>query len=140
MAARQLLVLGVRYGAAAVVLGGFAAGVWMGVAQGRHVGESASLLPLHALGFHGLQAIPLVAWLLERSPVPPGRARARVHAAGVLWLLAVAAVGVQAVLGVSVARLDPAVLGAMAALTGWLAVATAALAASVRRSPSRRTG
>ncbi len=136
-AARPLLVLGARYGAAAVVLGGFAAGFWMGAIQGRHVGESASLLPLHALGFHGLQAIPLLGWLLERSPVSPGRARARVHAAGVLWLLAVAGIGVQTVLGVTVARLAPAVLAALAAGVGWAAVTMAAVASALRASPGR---
>ena len=51
-----LLLLGMRYGSATTMLA-FAAGLWMSAVQGRLTGESGNILPLHALGFHGLQAV-----------------------------------------------------------------------------------
>jgi len=132
LAERPLLALGARYGAAGVVLGGFAAGFWMGAVEGRHVGESGSLLPLHALGFHGLQAVPIVAWLLERSRVPPERARLRVHLAGFAWLAAIAAVATQTVQGRTVQALEPATLAALAFLVAWTGLAVGALAVARR--------
>lgn len=133
---RPLLVLGVRYGVAAVVLGGFSTGFWMGINQGRFVGETGSILAIHALGLHGLQAIPIVAWLLERSGVPLERARWRIHVAGIVWLLAIAAVAIQTALGQTVVRPAPATIAALACLVVWAGVAVRALAASFYSTPS----
>jgi hypothetical protein len=58
-----------------------------------------SILWLHALAFHGLQAAPLVAWLLEQSDESPARARRWVHAAGMVWLAAVVMLGWQTASG-----------------------------------------
>jgi len=57
------LLLATRYGFAGVYAG-FAAGFWLSANQGSEVGAAGNILPLHALGFHGMQAIPAVALLL----------------------------------------------------------------------------
>lgn len=119
------LLLAVRY-AGAGTFGAFAAGVWMSAVNGSRVGE-ASILPLHAVGFHGLQALPLVAILLAWAGVPPKRARPSVHAAGCAWLAACAGVAWQTAQGR--AALEPSLANGMAAgaLLAWAVVAALAL-------------
>src|SRR5205085_10460805 len=79
-----VLVLGVRYACVSTVLA-YAVGLLMFGIGGAGVGESGNLLPLHAVGFHGLQAIPLVALLLRWGDLPTETARRWVHAAGLSW-------------------------------------------------------
>jgi hypothetical protein len=118
---RPALVLGMRYGLVSSVLG-FAAGYWMLAAwQGRLVGESGNIVAVHAFGFHGVQAVPLVAWLVEGTD--DSRARAQVHAAGALWLFASACVTVQTALGRSILDPGPVMIGAILALGALGAIA-----------------
>ncbi|MFN2398511.1 MAG: hypothetical protein ABR543_07690, partial [Gemmatimonadaceae bacterium] len=130
-----LLLLGIRYAVATTMLA-FAAGVLMSINQDRVVGSAGSLLPLHALGFHGLQAVPLVALLLARSTVPPDRARRWVHLAGSLWIVACLAVAWQTALGRSVGELAVATAIAAVVLAAWALVAMQALLAWRRRPPT----
>jgi hypothetical protein len=81
---RGLLVLAARWASASMLIG-FLAGIWLSANQGRFVGEAGNLLPLHAVGFHAVQAIPLVAWLLAWSMVPVEGARRWVNIAGAAW-------------------------------------------------------
>jgi hypothetical protein len=53
----------------------FAGGLWMIVIQGRKTGVAGNILPLHAAGFHGLQAVPIVAILFRRSTLSDRLAR-----------------------------------------------------------------
>jgi hypothetical protein len=119
------LLLGIRYGCAAVILA-FVAGVWMGLNQGPVVGAKGNLLPLHAAGFHGLQAVPLVALLLGWARVPVESARLWVHSAGLAWLGACAAIAWQTALGHSMLEASTATLLAAAMLVVWLLCAVMA--------------
>lgn len=95
------LLLAVRYGIAAVMLG-FLAGLWMSAVTGRQVGAAGNLLPLHAIGFHGMQAIPLLAILLVWGRVELPAAMRAVHVAGSAWLAATLAIAAQTAVGRSV--------------------------------------
>jgi hypothetical protein len=96
LADRPTLRLGIRYGAIAVALS-FGVGIAMSINSGRDIGEHGNLLLPHALGVHGIQALPLVALLVAAGTVPTGRTL--VHATGIAWLVACAAALAQAGLG-----------------------------------------
>jgi hypothetical protein len=123
-----LVLLGLRYAIGATMLA-FAAGVWMSAIQGRYTGESGNILPLHAFGFHALQAIPLVGWLFSRSRTPEEDARRWVHTAGVAWLAACVAIAWQTALGRAVTEPSPPILAALVVLLCWLVCAVRAVQA-----------
>jgi hypothetical protein len=102
----------VRYGAVASYIA-FAVGIVMSVVtQGRHVPEAGNLLVLHAAGFHGLQAIPLVALLQRWARTPDLLARRTVHPAGLAWLGACIAIAWQSGSGRAIGELTWATGGA----------------------------
>ena len=95
---RGLLALAARWAGASMLIG-FLAGIWLSANAGRFVGEAGNLLPLHAAGFHAVQAIPLVALLLAWSGVPADMARRWVNIAGAAWAAACIAIWWQTALG-----------------------------------------
>ena len=120
------VLLAIKYGCAAT-LGGFGAGVWMSLASGRHTGVAGNILPLHALGFHGLQAIPIVALLLVWAGVTRRETVKWVHVTGFAWLIACAAVAWQTVAGRSVFDVTPATLVTAFVIAVWAGIAAFAL-------------
>lgn len=120
------LLLSLRY-AALATMGAFAAGIWMSAVQGSRAGAEGSILPLHAIGFHGLQALPLVAVLLTWAGVAADRARPWVHAAGAAWLAACAGIAWQTAQGRPVLEITPATAVAAASLLAWAVVAAFAV-------------
>lgn len=113
----------VRYGSAASLVA-FGVGIWMSlVTDGRHVPEAGNLLFLHAVGFHGLQAIPLLALLMSWSGTPESLAMRIVHLTGLAWLGACLAIAWQSGTGRSVTETTPATVAAAVLLTGWLVLA-----------------
>jgi hypothetical protein len=95
---RDLVLLAIRYACLSVMIA-FAAGLWMIVIQGRRTGMAGNILPLHAAGFHGLQAIPIVALLFARSTLPDQFVRRWTHAAGLAWVAMCVAIGWQTIAG-----------------------------------------
>ena len=96
-AIRPDMVLAIRYAMSAVMLS-FAAGIGISLNGGSGVGESGSLMWLHGLGFHALQALPIVAWLAERQARTKHR-RGLIHFTGAAYLAGLVAVGWQTALG-----------------------------------------
>jgi hypothetical protein len=99
--------LAVRYGALASVVA-FGIGDVMSAVGGRTLGDAGNLLPLHAAGFHGLQAVPLVALLLVWAQAPADTARRSTHLAGGAWLLACIAIAAQSLGGRALLGVAPA--------------------------------
>ena len=128
---RGALILALRYGTAASLLA-FGVGIAMSALGGPRVGASGNLLPLHAAGFHGLQAIPLVALLLGWARVPEEKSRRAVHLSGIAWLAACVAIALQTSSGRSV--LEPSVATAIAAavLLAWALILAKALLTFLR--------
>lgn len=134
----RLLLLAIRYGCVMTIFG-FVAGVLMGANQGSEVGAAGSMLPFHAAGFHGLQAVPLVALLLSWSHMPLDAARRWVHASGLAWLGLMAAIAWQTVKGHSVLEPTLAMLLAGTLMFIWLLCATRAAISWGRASSHRYT-
>jgi hypothetical protein len=129
------LVLALRYGTVASLLG-FAVGITISANQSAHVGATGNLLPLHAAGFHGLQAIPLVALLLAWARVPDGEASRAVHLAGLAWLAFCLAIAWQTWTGRSVLQPSGAIAVASVLLLVWALTLWKAFL-SFRRSGAR---
>ncbi len=116
--ANSPLLLAIRYGCFTAI-GAFAAGIWMSVINSRHTGQSGNILPLHALGFHGLQAVPLVALLLIWAGADDDETRKWVHITGTAWVIACAAVAWQTIAGRSIFDLSPAMMVSAFVLVIW---------------------
>ena len=130
------LVLAARWGALAT-FSAFGAGLWMSAVNGAASGE-ASILPLHAAGFHGLQAIPFVALVLAWARTPAAQAKVWVHAAGAAWMVACGAIAWQTAAGHPLPDRTPAAAAAAAALLVWALIAAAAAVTWLRRASAPR--
>ncbi|HSF18851.1 MAG TPA: hypothetical protein VLK65_25220, partial [Vicinamibacteria bacterium] len=132
------VVLALRYGTVAAI-GAFVVGIIMSFLGTPRVVPQGNLLPLHAAGFHGLQAIPLVALAMVWAKVDGSKAKRAVHTAGLLWFLVCAGIAWQSFTGRPV--LEPSIpMGLVAlALAAWALVAWGAVAA-FRRSEASLEG
>ena len=99
LADRPVLRHGIRYGFIAVLLS-FAIGILMSALSGRTIGTAGNLLPAHALGVHGIQAMPVAALLIAAAPGVRSPA-VLVSVAGIGWLLACIAALAQALVGLA---------------------------------------
>lgn len=132
--------LAVRYAVVACMVS-FAIGIWMSVYLGREVGAAGNMLPIHAAGFHGLQAIPLIALLLVWSGASDRVAQRWVHVAGLAWWGFCGAILWQAGTGSAPMAMSPALLATFVFFGGWALAVAVALRAWVHsaRAPSRAT-
>lgn len=123
---RVLTVLGIRYAFLSTMLA-FAGGVWMIALQGRYTGDEGNLIVSHGLGFHALQALPLLGLLLEHAQVDGKRARTILHAGSIAWTAALVLIILQTALGRTVFELAALPILAGILLLVWLAAAAAAV-------------
>lgn len=98
---RPALVVGIRYAMIAVMFS-FMAGIWISVNNGRIVGVHGNIIVLHGLGFHALQALPVVAWLSDRTSFMSNARSKWTHLTGITYLLGLIAIGWQTYLGRSI--------------------------------------
>lgn len=116
---RPLPVLGIRYAFFSTMVA-FAGGLWMIVLEGRMTGEAGNLIVLHGLGFHALQALPLLGWLLERAQADGKYARKLIHMGSIAWTVSILLITVQTSLGRAVFELTVLPLLAAVMLLVWL--------------------
>lgn len=125
--AEGLVVLAVRYALLTTAIA-FLVGYVM-LSDGRgHVEGRGTWLAIHAQGSHGLQAIPLVAWLLGKTPLPAQLRRKLVHVGGLAWLLGGVAIFCQTAEGRSLLELSLASALFVVLMATYLAVFLLALA------------
>jgi hypothetical protein len=117
---RPLFVLGIRYAFLSTMIA-FAAGLWMIALQSRYTGAAGNLIVLHGLGFHALQALPLLGWMRERAHIEGKRARRLIHTGSIAWMLSILLIGLQTAFGRTVFELTPLPVLAGAILIVWLA-------------------
>lgn len=77
--------LSLRYGFLSNLLG-VLSGVWMILLQGRMTGEGVDIMLLHFIGFHGYQAVPIIAWLLKPVDGSIPHPRRMIHLGGLAWM------------------------------------------------------
>ena len=110
------LLLATRYAFSATMLA-FGAGFWMSFG-GPTIG-TASILPLHAVGFHGLQAVPIVALASGWAGLAVSGARRCIHLAGLTWLGACMTIAMQTALGRPLLEASALPVVTMLLLLGW---------------------
>lgn len=115
---RPLLLLSIRYAFLSIMLA-YGAGIWMIILQSSFTGVSGNIIVLHGIGFHALQALPLLGWLAERACAEEKQLRWRVHLGGVAWTCSLLFIALQTLLGETVFQftLLPLLAGAM--LLSW---------------------
>lgn len=92
------LTLSIRYAMAAVLVA-FAGGIWISIQGSRMVGAAGNVIWLHGIGFHALQALPVIGWLVGLGALQPRMQRLLIHTAGAAFLLGLGAIGWQTALG-----------------------------------------
>jgi len=130
-------VLGIRYAMAAVMLS-FGGGIWISVNGGRFIAEEGNLIWFHGLGFHALQALPILAWLTSKSEAPVYVKLRLNHIAGISFLTGLAAIGWQTMLGRPLLELTALPLAAAACVAVAAAAGVKALADAVRETGPHR--
>lgn len=97
----------------------FGVGIGMSVLNGRMIAGAGNLMPVHAAGFHALQAVPLVALLAGTSPLLERAAERWVHFAGAGWLALCLGLLLQALTGVAPLQPTPALVLVVAGALAW---------------------
>lgn len=108
----------IRYGIIATAFA-FGSGLAMTALRTRLVAATGTLMPQPAAGFHGLQAVPLVALLAGASALNDMTRMRLTHTAGVAWLMLCAALLLQALLGAPLFAATPAAAGVAIAFLVW---------------------
>jgi hypothetical protein len=128
----------IRYGIAATLFA-FGAGIVMTMLRTRLVAGTGSLMPVHAAGFHGLQALPLVALLAGRSTSGGTRPVPLTHLAGLAWLVLCASLLLQALEGAPLLSMRASTVAAAIALLVWLSCVVVGARAWRRRRDAFRS-
>ena len=131
MGHNPLLTLSVRYAALGTFIA-FGAGYLMSAFGGSAFGDTGDWLPLHAAGFHGLQAVPLVALFTGRSILEESKKRLWVHLAGLTWTGACLALAYQTSTGRAVSEPGLVMYAALLLFATWGVIAANSVLAARR--------
>ncbi|WP_240647711.1 hypothetical protein [Paenibacillus nanensis] len=125
------IVMSIRYAMVAVLLS-FAGGIWISVNGGRDFGADGNLIWFHGLGFHAIQALPIVGWLTMRATMPAMAKRMIIHVSGIAFLGGLLAIGWQTALERTLAEWTLLPLAALAFFLVVTAAGARALLEAVR--------
>ncbi|NJM06488.1 hypothetical protein HC891_10255 [Candidatus Gracilibacteria bacterium] len=146
LAIRTGLLMTLIGSAVGVVMSANAGGVWEGVARfasnpygeamGGYIGQAegtrgGNLVLLHALGIHGLQLIPLAAWLLSYSRWPEAQRYTLTALVAGLNFALMAAFAVPVFQAVPLSDFSPTMLGIIGAIGSALLASYAVIGYSV---------
>lgn len=118
---RSLLIIGIRYACISVLLSNIA-GLWMISLQNRFTGATGNIIVLHGIGFHALQALIFLGWLLEKVQLHERIKKLLLHYGCISWTLSILIIGFQTALGRTVFELTalPIISGIL--LLSWIGV------------------
>ena len=117
---RSMLIIGIRYAFLSAIAGNIA-GLWMIVLQDRYIGEAGNFIVLHGISFHGLQALFLLAWLLEKIQPNQVYKIRMLHLGCISWTLSLLCIANQTSIGRSSFELSLFPLLSVILLLFWLA-------------------
>jgi hypothetical protein len=120
-----------RYAAFSAVMA-FGVGIVISFVGSRFIVGPGNLMPVHAAGFHAIQAVPLVALLLGWSGTDSTAARRVLSLAASGWLALTAGLLIQALRGLAPTEAGIGVAIAAAGGLAWLA----ALGSTIRMRPT----
>lgn len=109
---RPHLIIGIRYGLITTMLS-FAAGLWIIFLASRYTGIDGNIIWFHGFGFHGLQLLPLIGWMMEMQRLTSYKF---LHLSGWLWIIFITLLGVQTLIGESVFQFDFMMIAAWSCL------------------------
>jgi len=133
-----ILTLGIRYAFLSTMIS-FAAGICMSVIQSRYTGSAGNFIVIHGLGFHALQTLPVLGWLIEQSNFNEKRARVLIHLGSVFWLISILLIGIQTFIGRSTFEMSLLPILAGVALLGWFVVLIISFLGSVNGNHAFRS-
>jgi hypothetical protein len=151
LAIRAGLLMTIIGSAVGVLMGANVGGVWEGLGRlasdpysnpmGRYIGQAedargGNLVLLHALGVHGLQLIPLAAWLLLYTPWAEGRRYGLTATVAGLNFAILAAFAVPVFQAIPLRDASSALFGLIGALIAGLLASYAIIGYSVVRQDS----
>jgi hypothetical protein len=110
--------LSLRYATAGVLIA-FGVGILMSGIAGRVFRAGGDLMPIHAAGFHALQAVPLIALLISAGALRTSAVLRMTHIGGAGWLLLCVGMVVQALMGMPPAAPTPALAISAVGATMW---------------------
>ncbi|MFF2886506.1 hypothetical protein [Paenibacillus sp. NPDC057967] len=128
------VVLSVRYAMAAVMFS-FVGGFCISINGGRFIGLEGNLIWFHGLGFHALQVLPVIAWLVVRGAMSARLQRTLIHIAGVSFIGGLLAIGLQTLQERTLMEWS---LLPLAALAFFIVTTAAGLRASVEAVRSKK--
>ncbi|RSL34010.1 hypothetical protein D7Z54_07815 [Salibacterium salarium] len=117
----QPFITSIRYAFLSVMIANVA-GIWMMALQGSQVGEGGNIIVLHGLGYHALQALPFVGFLLIHSGINSSNVQTLIHIGGASWLGMILLIFIQTGISQSVFSLQPLPLAAFLCFLAWAVI------------------
>ncbi|MDW0118560.1 hypothetical protein QTL97_16655 [Sporosarcina thermotolerans] len=116
---RPLLMTGIRYAFISILIANIA-GIWMILLQDRFTGDTGNIIVLHGIGFHALQTLIFLGWLLEKVQFNGRIKKLLIHYGSISWTLSILLIGFQTLLDRTVFELTtlPIISGIL--LLVWL--------------------